>query len=513
MKWPSLRTFCALITVVLLLAGCAQLPSLKGRSQSVAIQDTADTSLGALLEPLVLAHPGKSGVIPLANGPRALATRIFLANAAQRSLDVQYYIWHNDIAGTLLFEALGRAARRGVRVRLLLDDNNRDIDGILRALDAQPNIEVRLFNPFMHRKWRVLDYLADFPRLNRRMHNKSFTSDNQVTIVGGRNIGDEYFGAGQDFLFVDLDVLAVGPVVKAVSKDFDRYWASGSSYPADRILPKVNPASIPELSAAATAAQQEPVGHAYEQTLAALPFRKQLREGHPPFVWATTHMVSDDPAKGLGLATDNELLSKRLERIFGSPEHELQIVSPYFVPTSTGVRYLAALAKNGVKITILTNSLEATDVAIVHAGYAKRRKPLLRAGIALFEMKRLEPGRSSRKRNLTGSSGSSLHAKTISIDHSRIFIGSFNFDPRSARLNTEMGFVIDSPQMARAIPEAIGGNVLSRAYEVRLNPAGELRWLEHKDGKVIVYDTDPGTGFWLRFGVSVLSELPIDWLL
>lgn len=499
---------------MLLLGGCAQLPSLKDRSPSFALQDTQDTALGKAFTPLVLQHPGKSGIIALANGPAAFAARLWLADMAQRSLDVQYYIWHDDVAGTMLFEALHRAAERGVRVRLLLDDNNAgDLDSVLAMLAAQPNIQVRLFNPFVHRHWRFLDYLTDFARLNRRMHNKSFTADNQATIIGGRNIGDEYFGAGQDFLFVDLDVMAIGPVVKAVSRDFDRYWASASAYPAGRILPRVSPAAIAALSAHAAQVRREPVGRAYAQTLARMPLREQLRDKHPPFEWAVTHMISDDPAKGLGLAPDSELLPAKLDRILGTPKHEMQIVSPYFVPTAAGTRYLSGLARKGIKVTVLTNSLEATDVAVVHAGYAKWRKPLLKAGVTLYEMKRQFSGPQPKGRNITGSSVSSLHAKTISVDRSRIFIGSFNLDPRSARLNTEMGFVIDSADMARAIPEALGGSVLVRAYRVRLSPQGKLQWIEHRGKKIIVYDTEPGTSFWLRLGVSVLSALPIDWML
>ena len=188
----------ALVLASLLLPGCAQLPPLGERSSSVALQDTAQTRIGRSVGALVQAHPGRSGLIALADGRDAFAARVRLAEVAERSLDVQYYIWHDDMSGTLLFDALRRAADRGVRVRLLLDDNNTAaLDGILAALDAHPNIELRLFNPFAIRNWRVLGYLGDFPRLNRRMHNKSFTADNQATIIGGRNVGDEYFGAGR----------------------------------------------------------------------------------------------------------------------------------------------------------------------------------------------------------------------------------------------------------------------------------------------------------------------------
>jgi putative cardiolipin synthase len=508
----------AIMGAALLQGGCARLPALDGRPASVALGDTADTRLGEAVLPFTEARPGLSGVVPLADGRDAFAARAELADAAERTLDVQYYIWRDDMSGTLLAEALRRAADRGVRVRLLLDDNNTaGLDERLAALDAHPGIEVRLFNPFAARRWRVLGFLTDFARLNRRMHNKSFTADNQATIVGGRNVGDEYFGAGQDALFVDLDLLAVGPVVDEVSREFDRYWASDSSYPADRVLPAVDPAATTALTGAASPALRDPAVRAYAEALDRSPFVRDMLAGRLRIYWAPARVLSDDPAKGLGRAAGDALLWTRLKEFLGAPTRELELVSPYFVPGAGGVEFFAALAERGVRVKVLTNALEATDVAIVHAGYAKRREPLLEAGVALFEMKRAFASPSGGGRGLTGgssgSSYSSLHAKTFSVDRSRVFIGSFNFDPRSARLNTEIGFVIDSPDLARAIADALAENVPTHAYEVRLTDAGMLRWVERADGRELVHDREPGTGPWLRVGVWLVSLLPIDWLL
>ncbi len=511
-------SFLRLITVmaITLPAGCAQLPPIEGRSVSTVVQDTADTRLGQAIGPLTQAHPGESGIIALPDGRDAFAARTLLADAAERTLDIQYYIWQLDMSGTLLFEALHRAADRGVRVRLLLDDNNTSgLDMILAMLDAHPNIQVRLFNPFMYRDWRLLGYLTDFWRLNRRMHNKTFTADNQATIIGGRNVGDPYFGAGQGALFMDLDVLAIGPVVKAVSRDFDRYWASGSSYPAARILSDADPASLSRLAGAASRVKREPAAAAYMQAIRNLPFAQNLLAGRASFEWADTHMVSDDPAKGLDRAADDELLWYRLREILGRPKEELLLVSPYFVPTASGVEYFAGLAGEGVGITVLTNSFEATGVAVVHAGYAKWRKELLEAGVTLLELKRAyaPPPLKDNDRGLTGSPDASLHAKTFSVDGSRAFIGSYNFDPRSARLNTEVGFVIDSPTLAQAIADAFVTDISARSYDVRLSDTGELQWVEQVDGKEIVHDEEPGTGFWQRLGLRLLALLPIEWLL
>lgn len=513
-KAPKIFLVCAMTAVSLMLTCCKALPDLDGRSVSTSLEHTDDTRLGRAIAPLARAHPGKSGVFALADGREAFAARTLLSRAAERSIDVQYYIWHHDMSGTLLFEELHDAADRGVRVRLLLDDNNTTgLDPILSILDAHPNIEVRLFNPFMHRRFRALGYLTDFARLNRRMHNKSFTVDNQSTIIGGRNVGDEYFDAGQELLFVDLDVMAIGPVVKEVSQDFDRYWASDSSYPVDRILPRADPQAIAALSSEALLVERDPAAAEYTEAIARLPFVRDLQASRLPLEWATTRMVSDDPAKGLGRAADEPQVAQRLREIRGASTHELELISPYFVPTAEGVEALIDLARRNVDIRILTNSLEATDVAAVHAGYAKRRRPLLENGIALYEMKRSFSSPTPGDRGLPGSSGSSLHAKTFSVDRSRIFIGSFNFDPRSAHLNTENGFVIESPAMAQVLADAFISSIPARAYEVRLSDAGSLQWVERRNGETLIHDKEPGAGFWRRAGVFILSLLPIEWLL
>jgi putative cardiolipin synthase len=506
---------CALCLVLGLSSGCTTLPSLVDRPSSTADFNTGATRLGRAISPRREAHPGVSGVYPLPDARDAFAARMVLAQAADRTLDVQYYIWRNDMTGTMLFAALRQAADRGVRVRLLLDDNNTSgLDSTLAALDAHPNIEVRLFNPFVFRSVRVLGYLTDFSRANRRMHNKSFTADSQATIVGGRNVGDEYFGAADDVLFADLDVMAIGPVVTEVSKDFDRYWNSDSSYPADRLLRPVDPVVLEQLSAAALRLERSPGALAYASDLRNSAFATELMKGSLLFEWAPTRMVSDDPAKGLGLAGPGTLIFDKLRDTMGQPVSELNLVSPYFVPTGAGEHAFVGLVRKGVKIRVLTNALEATDVAAVHAGYAKHRKALLEAGVSLYELRRMSPaGPAMKDGGRMGSSASSLHSKTFSVDRARIFIGSFNFDPRSARLNTEMGFVIDSPLFARRMAAAFDHRIPDEAYEVRLSEAGQLYWLERRASKVVRHDVEPGTGFWQRAAVRFFSLLPIDWLL
>ncbi|SDM34837.1 Phosphatidylserine/phosphatidylglycerophosphate/cardiolipin synthase [Janthinobacterium sp. OK676] len=499
-----------------LLAGCASLPALDGRIPSHVITDTAQTQLATAIAPMVAQHPGVSGIYPLADGRDAFAARALLAAAAQRSLDVQYYIWHKDITGTLLFDALRQAAERGVRVRLLLDDNNTaGLDQTLTMLGKQTNIEIRLFNPFLPRSPRALAFATDFSRLNRRMHNKSFTADNQATIVGGRNVGDEYFGAAGDVLFADLDVLAIGPVVGEVSHDFDRYWNSASAYPARLLLTSPVEGDAATIAAEADRIDDTKAAEEYVQALRTSPFVKQMMERSLPFEWARTRMVSDDPAKVLDKARPGTGVAENLRNLLGVPEKEVDLVSPYFVPGKAGTQAFADLAKKGVGVRILTNALEATDVAAVHAGYAKWRKPLLEAGVLLYESRRSWGQSDAREQTgRFGSSASSLHAKTFAVDDQRVFVGSFNFDPRSIELNTEMGLVIDSPALASQLGLAMRTTIPQRAYQVMLGTDGALYWIARDaSGATTHYDTEPGTSVWKRMGVAILSVLPIDWLL
>lgn len=346
----------------------------------------------------------------------------------------------------------------------MLDDNgiSKKLDNNLALLNSHPNIEIRLFNPFMWRSPKVFNYLTDFHRLNHRMHNKSFTVDNTATVIGGRNIGDEYFGATDQVLFADLDLLAFGPVVQSVSDDFDKYWASPLAYPIDQII---------------SLSSQNTIEH---------------------------------------LHLTEQLLTYQLNHAVGSPESQVDLVSPYFVPTKTGTDgFKELLDKPSMQVRVLTNSYEATDVAAVHAGYIKRRKDLLKAGMEVYELKSNSSGHLKRHdKSPFGSSGSSLHAKTFAIDNERVFIGSFNFDPRSANLNTELGFVIHSPALAKEISTLFTQQVPYSSYQVILDKNQNEVWLErHEDESVIRHTIEPGTHLFSRWWVQLMSKLPIEWML
>ena len=428
---------------------------------------------------------------------------MLVAASARRSLDVQYYIWHLDTTGSLLLGALLNAANRGVRVRLLLDDNNTDgLDPTLAALDAHPNIEVRVFNPFLVRHPRWLGYITDFVRLNHRMHNKSFTADREMTIVGGRNVGDEYFGAANAaVVFADLDVLAIGPVAANVADDFDRYWSSKSSCALSRLVPRAS-----SVEAAQAGASLESVGQSAEATTVLEDTRAFTLQMPPGSVPVT--MISDDPRKARGRVARKTLVIEEMKAIFGEPAESVDLVSPYFVPGPRGTEILKRWSERGVKIRILTNALEATDVAIVHAGYAKYRRALLEAGVRLFELRRTSRI-THRKPGAMGRSASSLHAKTFAVDGCRMFVGSFNFDPRSARLNTEMGFVIEDMRMAQLIRSAFDTTITASSYEVHLSRDGKLDWSDANQRR----DREPGATFARRLTIAIASHLPIEWLL
>lgn len=508
-----LRLAIVLAVVIVALRLTHPLPDLPAGPASAAIAPSAETRLGAAILPLMAGHEGLSGVVPLADGRDALAARILLARAAQETIDVQYYIWQTDTTGWLLLEELRAAAERGVRVRLLLDDNGiPGLDAVLADLDAMENVEIRIFNPFTMRRPKLMSYAFDFFRLNRRMHNKSFTVDGVATVIGGRNIGDIYFAYGEGVAYFDFDVLAVGPAAWDVSQDFDAYWTSGSSYAAADVLPD-GEGGLEELARAVAVAQEDARGSAYAAAVADAPVLSRVIAGEDLLEWTTVTLVSDDPAKGLGQAGDDALLIGRLPELLQAPEDRVDIVSAYLIPGEAGTALFERYLADGIRTRLMTNSLEATDVPVVHSAWMGYRDRLVRAGAEVLEL-RAQPDRpegASLLQLLTGSQ-SSLHAKTFAIDGERIFIGSFNFDPRSARLNTEMGFLIDSPAIATALSRAMDGR--ETAYRVGEGPEGEIRWtLAQPGGGEEVWTQEPNTTAFQRGFVRVMSWLPVEWML
>ncbi|WP_226781029.1 phospholipase D family protein [Oceaniglobus trochenteri] len=486
------------------------LPAVENRTDSTALPPPEDSPLGRAVLEQWADHPGKTGVGPLRTGADAFAARMLLADAAVSSIDAQYYIWHGDLTGSLLLDALKRAADRGVRVRLLVDDNGTaGLDRELAALNAHENAEVRLYNPFNLRSPKMLSYGFDFFRLNRRMHNKSFTVDGTATILGGRNVGDEYFDTGPTALYVDLDVLAVGDIVQEVASDFDRYWAAKAVHPAG---PIVGPA--PEGDPVGDAVRRyegDPQLAEYREILAQSGLVTGLAQGKLDLEWTDVVLVSDDPVKGLGAVPREDLLATRLTQAVGEVKSRFDGISPYFVPGKAGVDAFATLEKRGVDVRMLTNSLEATDVLPVHAGYSKRRRDMLKSGVELFELQRQSTLEIPEDRvGPFGSSGASLHAKTFAVDGERIFIGSFNFDPRSTTLNTEMGLLIDSKSMAGEMHRAFDNGLDGLAWKVTLEE-GDLVWRNAAEGTQTT--EEPGASTLNGLAITIIGWLPVEWLL
>lgn len=458
---------------------------------------------------------GLNGIHALVDGTDAFAARLALVEGAKHSIDLQYYIWHDDLTGGWLLDALCRAADRGVRVRLLLDDNNTSgMDGLLAAVAGHPGLELKLFNPYRRRWMRVTGLVAEFSRLNRRMHNKALIADGVTCVVGGRNIGDEYFDAGSETGFIDLDVLVVGPVVAEVAASFEAFWLSDASHPASRVLRPPSAADRARLLTLGGTVRARPEARRYAAALRGSALLSAQASGAVGLEWAPARLVADEPGKAVDTASSADtLLARLVSAVDGEPAEELLIVSPYLVPGDAGLESLLRLSARGVKIRVLTNALEATDVGAVHAGYVRYREALVRGGIRVFELRRASRAGSSLISALRGGSAASLHAKTFAVDRERIFVGSFNFDPRSAIYNTENGLMIRSPRLAAGLAALFDGHIPAMAYEVRIGEHGRLEWVAHDGAETRVLRREPGLTTMRALGLRMLSWLPFEKLL
>jgi putative cardiolipin synthase len=494
----------------ILLSGCASIDLDYPKQTSTAVLETGDTQLGQQISPLVANYPGESGFLLLSDGIDALATRLLMAQLAEQTLDAQYYLITNDDIGHIFIGALLEAADRGVRVRLLLDDiQTQGYDAGMGALDSHPNFEVRIFNPFGARSARAAN-IMHYRRVNRRMHNKSITADNQVTIVGGRNIAAEYFAYRNDVNFTDVDVLAAGPVVQDVSTMFDTYWNSRYAAPMQALGaipddPGKDLQSLRErIREAWVAAKQTPYRDAFSES-----WDTYVAETGESFEWAPYELVYDSPDKAdSALAKQAESIVTSLKRAVNSATLELTIVSPYFVPLNSGIEYLAELQSRGVQVNVITNSFAANNHAVVHSGYSPARIPLLRAGVRIFEV-RADATVAGVDRGGSGASLSTLHTKSFLVDRKRLFIGSFNWDPRSAYINTELGVIIDSAELGELAGRKIDLALDEKAYEVLLDDRGQLRWVDRSGAEEISFHSEPDMTWWDRFTVGLMRILPI----
>jgi putative cardiolipin synthase len=494
-----------------LLGSCATIDFDRPKTTTTAFNDTQDTYFGQALAGLADAHPGQAGFYPLVDPVDSLAVRLLMAARAERSIDAQYYLITGDIVGYLFLGSLLEAADRGVRVRLLLDDIlTKGYDEGIAALDSHPNFEIRIFNPFARRSARFLDAITSFSRINRRMHNKSFTVDNQMTLVGGRNIGDEYFGAREDAKFGDVDVVGVGPVVGDVSRMFDQYWNNRVAVPAPVFakMPKDPDEALKQLRTRIKQAYEHVGSTRYADALA-ISASDKLRNDVEDLTWAPYQVVYDSPDKAQSdIAEEVSSIQTPLRESILGVEKELLIISPYFVPRKMSMEGFKKLRDRGVDIKVITNSLAATNQPLVHGGYAPVRRPLLEMGVKLYEV-RADATVSGEHRIDVGAAKATLHTKMIIVDRRDVFIGSLNWDPRSAYINTELGIIIESPEIGGDFAEQIDLALSKQTYEVFLNEQGKMRWKGLEDGKEVIIAKEPQTGMWRRFKGRFARILPI----
>ncbi len=467
------------------------------------------TAIDRELMPLLDRNPGMSGVILVPDGLDAFASRAISARQAGRSLDVQYYIWKDDLAGHLLLNELWQAAERGVRVRLLLDDiSTRGKDGALLAFDQHPNIEIRVYNPFRNRDGlaRLLEMVQRAWSITHRMHNKAWIADGRVAVVGGRNVGLEYFDAAEDVNFRDLDVVVFGPEVNSANAIFDAFWNSQAVVP----ISALNSKSARRLDAVMAGIREEVESPEARRFLDLVDtsdsVRRYFLQTLEPYWSSSLRIMSDPPVKRNGDRRDGWLITPILEDL-RSARGKALVVSPYFVPGPEGVVLMAQSVRAGVHVGVVTNSLAANDVLAVHSGYSRYRKQMLRHGVALYETK---PGVATES-SVFGSSGASLHTKAYIVDDRRGFVGSFNVDPRSIDLNTEMGLFFDDPALGAALRELyVHLSSPELAYWVYINDEGRLRWLDAAATPPEVLGNEPESTRLQRLLVWFMTWLPIE---
>jgi cardiolipin synthase C len=533
-RYPALSTTRYLVVVrargllisaaALLCAACATLRPDVEKPVSTSLPPASDTPSAHYIERELGAHAGLSGFRLLTKNNNALMSRVALADQAQHSIDLQYYIFNNDATGRLLAQRLLQAADRGVRVRMLLDDiNSGDASSMLETLALHKNIQVRFFNPFHTRDPSFVSKAAQFMlegrRLNRRMHNKAFIVDGWVAVVGGRNIGNEYFDAGTEANFRDLDVVAIGPVVASAASTFDSYWNCEASYrlKALRTTKPDSDALDQERVALAENARAFAQSDYAQAVMDALP-QGATSDRPGDWFWGNAELVADDPGKISAEKDEPSLrIGPKLKRIFDAAASEVLLISPYFIPGDSGTRYLTSLVKRGVATKVLTNSLASNDELAAHAGYSHYRPALLAGGVELYE---LRPASGQEQQPATSggkSSGVSLHAKAVVVDRRFVFIGSMNLDQRSKLLNTEMGVIVDSAGLADAVKRFFDTAVQpDTSFKVALQQRynGNVLTWSAKDGeKVLTFDEDPGTTAARRLEVSMMGLLPIESLL
>ncbi|HEY2686447.1 MAG TPA: phospholipase D family protein [Steroidobacteraceae bacterium] len=495
-----MRSSFAGIALLLALAGCSSLPRHVEKPRSEALANPGSTELG---HDVAADESGKnlSGIRLIASGEEAFASLIALADHAQKTLDIQYYIIHEDDSTRTILRHVRLAAERGVRVRVLVDDMNTvGEDKRFLHLSQRANIEVRVFNPFYGGRsatWtRILASINEIARINHRMHNKLFVADNSIAITGGRNLGDAYFTRDSQSNFIDLDVVAAGEIVPGLSASFDAFWNSKYAYPIAAVASSSDPdesrSPVVENAVAADANWLD----------------RELDRHKLDLDWVPATVLADRPAK---IASDSdsgeeETIANNIRTLMSSAKQELCIISAYFVPGADGMELFHDLTARGVKVRILTNSLASTDAPLVHIGYARYRKQLLKLGVELYEVRpRPSQPRRRRYRGAGASSNASLHAKALVIDNRTVFIGSMNMDGRSKKFNSELGLVMRSPEIAKQVTGILDDLDADDSFKLSLGKHNKILWTSGEGSDAKEWHSDPETTFSERLLLELLA--------
>jgi putative cardiolipin synthase len=499
---------CVFAMLLALIAGCASVPLDFPKEESMAIADTSNTRQAKEVAVWLDNRPDANRFYPLSQGFDAFGARLVLISVAEASIDAQYFLMKPDNAGLVFAARLLEAANRGVRVRLLLDDiftTVKDID--LAMLDAHPNVQVRIFNPIARKGIDVLNYLGHFTLANRRMHNKAFIVDNQVAVVGGRNIAVEYFQLETTGEFIDFDMLSTGPIVRDVSAQFDTYWNHKLAMPMEALFAEDGSKKLERARVQVTREMAEAGDSIYGKAINTPLMKQFFEQSLDPYI-ADARLISDDPQKLLEeISDDQQVVVNDMREALAAAEREIYIFTPYFIPRKRGIAFIKELRAKGIRIVLLTNSLATNNHTPVHSHYASYRKDVLRAGVELWEA-RADAAKITTPDGKTELDQLTLHTKGILIDGERIFVGSLNLDPRSIDINTEMGLLIESPELG----ERLTNNAIERmpkiAYRLQLDENDKITWHATIDGEVVVETTEPQTSAWRRFAAWFLKIAP-----
>ena len=503
---------CSLIVLLILqlaITGCISMPLDHPKVPSTALADTDDTSMAKESATWRDGQLQGNGFYSLSEGLDAFGARLVLMNSAEKSIDAQYFLMKPDSAGLVFTDKLMAAADRGVRVRLLLDDIFTTVDDAYFAyMNAHPNVEVRIFNPISRKGLYLLNYLGHFSLANRRMHNKSFIVDNQVAIVGGRNIAVEYFQLETTGEFIDFDMLTTGPVVKDISDSFDNYWNNELAVPMEALSDQPNQQQLEEEERAVRQLMDEAGDSVYAEAIDSPLMRQFSADELDPYM-AKARMIVDDPSKlRAEISDEHQIVATEIAEVLNQAKQEIIIFTPYFIPGKSGIAFIKRLRDKGVKIVLLTNSLASNNHTAVHSAYSSYRKDLLKAGVELWEARAnaaqitVESDSTTLKYPLT------LHTKGILIDRRQVFVGSLNLDPRSIDINTEMGLLIESEPLVSEMTDSVMVHIPKIAYRLQLDDKNNISWHANIDGREVVETREPLTSGWRRFTAWFLKIAP-----